>query len=48
MDKCLCAQNIYKSYKDNCVLSGLNLTLEPGKIYGLLGRNGAGKTKTGT
>ena len=44
MDKCLCAQNIYKSYKDNCVLSGLNLTLEPGKIYGLLGRNGAGKT----
>ena len=26
------------------VLENLNLTLESGKIYGLIGRNGAGKT----
>ena len=44
MDKCLCAQNVCKAYKDNQVLSGLDLKLEHGKIYGLLGRNGAGKT----
>jgi ABC-2 type transport system ATP-binding protein len=44
MDKLLCAENVRKSYKDKVVLEGLNLTLEPGKIYGLIGRNGVGKT----
>ncbi|MGV9303280.1 ABC transporter ATP-binding protein [Nonomuraea sp. NPDC003727] len=32
------------SYGDVHAVEGLSLTLEPGKIYGLLGRNGAGKT----
>lgn len=30
--------------KNHPLFSGLSLRLEPGKIYGLLGRNGAGKT----
>ncbi len=44
MDNTLIAKNIYKSYKENEVLKGLNLTIEPSKIYGLIGRNGVGKT----
>lgn len=30
--------------KKDDILNGINLKFEPGKIYGLLGRNGAGKT----
>lgn len=37
-------RNICKSYRDKEVLKDLNLTLESGKIYGLIGRNGVGKT----
>lgn len=37
-------ENLCKSYGKNAVLENLNLTLESGKIYGLIGRNGAGKT----
>lgn len=37
-------ENLTKAYGKKIVLQGLNLTLEPGKIYGLIGRNGAGKT----
>lgn len=37
-------KNVCKSYKDNEVLKDLNLVLESGKIYGLIGRNGVGKT----
>lgn len=33
-----------KSYKHSHAVDHINLTLEPNKIYGLLGRNGAGKT----
>ena len=36
--------NLYKSYGDKVVLKDVNFTFEEGKIYGLLGRNGAGKT----
>lgn len=35
---------VKKRYGKKTVLDGVNLTLEPGKIYGLIGRNGAGKT----
>ena len=38
------AEGVCKSYGQNTVLSGLDLTIQPGKIYGLIGRNGAGKT----
>ena len=36
--------NLCKSYGDNEVLKEINFTFEEGKIYGLIGRNGAGKT----
>ena len=37
-------QQLHKSYGSLEVLSGLDLTLAPGHIYGLVGPNGAGKT----
>ena len=36
--------NLNKSYGEKEVLKDINFTFEEGKIYGLLGRNGAGKT----
>ena len=36
--------NLNKEYGSNIVLNNLNFEIEPGKIYGLLGRNGVGKT----
>ncbi len=37
-------KDITKSFKNNIVLQKINLELKPGKIYGLVGRNGSGKT----
>lgn len=37
-------KKITKCYGNKTVLDSLDLTLEEGKIYGLVGRNGAGKT----
>lgn len=37
-------ENLSKSYKDTTVLSNVNLEIEENKIYGLIGRNGVGKT----
>ena len=37
-------KNLNKSYGNKEVLKDINFTFEEGKIYGLLGRNGAGKT----
>ncbi len=37
-------KNLYKSYGKTKVLTDVDLTLEENKIYGLLGRNGVGKT----
>ena len=36
--------NLTKKYGNNTVVSGVNMNVEKGRIYGLLGRNGAGKT----
>ena len=36
--------NLKKKFEKKEVLKGINFTFESGKIYGLLGRNGAGKT----
>lgn len=38
------AEGLCKSYGQQEVLNDLDLTIEPGKIYGLIGRNGVGKT----
>ena len=43
MRKIVC-KDLCKDYKDIKALDGVNLELESGKIYGLIGRNGAGKT----
>lgn len=40
----LILDNIRKSFDGKEVLKGIDFTFEQGKIYGLLGRNGAGKT----
>ena len=37
-------KNLNKSYHEKEVLKNVNITFEEGKIYGLLGRNGSGKT----
>ncbi len=37
-------ENLHKSFQEKEVLKGIDFTFEEGKIYGLLGRNGSGKT----
>lgn len=40
-------ENLTKAYgRKGRALNGLNMTVEPGIVYGLLGRNGAGKSTT--
>lgn len=39
-------ENLVKTYGDVTAVDGLSLTIEPGKIYGFLGKNGAGKSTT--
>ena len=36
--------NIELNFKNSCILKGIYLRAEPGKITGILGRNGCGKT----
>lgn len=38
------ARNVTKRFKKNTAVDGLNVTFETGRVYGLLGRNSAGKT----
>lgn len=40
----LVVENLSKSYGKKEILRDINFTFEEGKIYGLIGRNGAGKT----
>ena len=44
MDKILQVQHLYKSYSRKQVLEDFNMSLERGKVFGLLGNNGEGKT----
>ncbi|MEA3445312.1 MAG: ATP-binding cassette domain-containing protein [Bacteroidota bacterium] len=37
-------KNIYKSFGEQKVLQGLNMSIEQGKIYTMVGGNGTGKT----
>jgi ABC-2 type transport system ATP-binding protein len=44
MDNILKSEEICKSYLNKKALRGINLYIKPGKIVGLLGPNGSGKT----
>jgi ABC-2 type transport system ATP-binding protein len=44
MDNILVLQNLNKTYANFSALKDINLTLEPGRILGVLGPNGSGKT----
>jgi len=37
-------KNLSKSFGKNEVLKNINLSLEEGKVYGIVGENGSGKT----
>ena len=39
-------ENLVKRYKELVALDHLNLSVEEGEIFGLLGPNGSGKTTT--
>ena len=39
MSEMLSCKGIYKRYGNKEVLKGINLDIEKGKIYGLIGRN---------
>lgn len=43
-DYILRAVNLNKSYNKKCVLKNLNMNIKRGDIYGLIGKNGVGKT----
>lgn len=46
MSAVLTTNGLRKEYKDTVALNDLNITVEKGQIYGLLGPNGSGKTTT--
>ena len=37
-------ENVTKSFKKQVVLNDISVRFNPGKIYGIIGRNGSGKT----
>ena len=43
-DDVIIIENLVKYFDGRCVLDGIHLSVPRGCIYGLLGRNGAGKT----
>ncbi|MHC4728707.1 MAG: ATP-binding cassette domain-containing protein, partial [Planctomycetota bacterium] len=43
-DNVIVVEDLVKYFDGRCVLDGINLKVPQGCIYGLLGRNGAGKT----
>ncbi len=44
METVFSCSNLMKRYRGNVFFEGLSLTLEKGKIYGLAGETGAGKS----
>ena len=42
----LTIQDLHKNYGARPAVQGLNMSINPGQIYGFLGPNGAGKTTT--
>jgi ABC-2 type transport system ATP-binding protein len=46
MTPIISTENLSKKYRRNVVLNGLNLDVEEGSVFGLIGPNGVGKTTT--
>ena len=46
MTSAIIAENLHKSFGEVHAVNGLNLTVQEGEIYGLVGPDGAGKTTT--
>ena len=43
-DAAIQIEKLVKYYDGRCILDGIDLNIPSGSIYGLLGRNGCGKT----
>ena len=46
MTPAICAKGLSKRYGDTLALDALDMTVQPGEVYGYLGPNGSGKTTT--
>lgn len=44
MENCIEVQNVVKRFRDQVVLKNVSIAFEKGKIHGIVGRNGSGKT----
>lgn len=44
MDNCIVVKNAVKRFKDTTALNDITIAFERGKIHGVIGRNGSGKT----
>ena len=44
METCIEVQNVVKRFSDHVVLKNVSISFEKGKIHGIVGRNGSGKT----
>lgn len=44
METCIEVQNMVKRFRDQVVLKNVSISFEKGKIHGIVGRNGSGKT----
>lgn len=43
-EKCIEMKNVQKKFKNKTVVNGLSFEVQKGKVFGLLGHNGAGKS----
>lgn len=46
MNNCIEVKNLTKSFNGRIVVDGITFSVEKGKVFGLLGHNGAGKSTT--
>lgn len=44
IETCIEVQNVVKRFRDQVVLKNVSISFEKGKIHGIVGRNGSGKT----
>ena len=44
MSEAIKVEHVFLKIKDQLILNDINITFEKGKIHGLIGRNGSGKT----